>query len=109
MDSHSMMEGTEHLVIGLLWQIIFVSQRDNEMSPYPQESWILTHSNIFQRFLFRNINLEQVPGLVALLRDGERIEDLLKMSPEAILLRWVNFQLEKVRKSTTCNFVIEVA
>ena len=56
-----------------------------------------SYSNIFQRFLFRNINLEQVPGLVALLREGETIEDLLKMSPEAILLRWVNFQLEKVK------------
>merc|ERR1712117_289500 len=37
MDSHAMMEGTEHLVLGLLWQIIY-------------------------RFLFRNINLEHVPG-----------------------------------------------
>lgn len=70
MDSHSMMEGTEHLVLGLLWQIIY-------------------------RFLFRNINLEHVPGLVALLREDETIQDLLKMSPEEILLRWVNYQLEK--------------
>ena len=31
------------------------------------------------------------------MREGETIEDLLKMSPEAILLRWVNFQLEKVK------------
>merc|ERR1712117_470296 len=78
MDSHSMMEGTEHLVLGLLWQIIY-------------------------RFLFRNINLEHVPGLVALQRDGETIEDLLKMSPEEILLRWVNFQLEKAGSDKRVN------
>ena len=55
-----------------------------------------------QRFLFRNINLEHVPGLMALLRDGETIEDLLKMSPEEILLRWVNYQLEKVTSGPPC-------
>jgi len=32
---------------------------------------------------------------VNLLRDGEKLEDLLKLSPEQILLRWVNHQLEK--------------
>ena len=32
---------------------------------------------------------------MALLGDGESIEDLLKMGPEQILLRWVNYQLEK--------------
>jgi len=78
MDSHAMMEGTEHLVLGLLWQIIY-------------------------RFLFRNINLEHVPGLIALLRDGETIEDLLKMSPEEILLRWVNYHLEKAGTDKRVN------
>ena len=32
---------------------------------------------------------------MALLGEGESIEDLLKMGPEQILLRWVNYQLEK--------------
>ncbi len=50
---------------------------------------------IFQRFLFEGITLQNVPGLVALLRDGEKVEELLKLSPEQILLRWVNFQLER--------------
>ena len=31
--------------------------------------------------------------------DGESAEQLLKMSPEEILLRWVNYQLEKVTLS----------
>merc|ERR1712241_839683 len=36
-----------------------------------------------------------VPGLVNLPRPGETLADLMKMSPEEILLRWVNHQLEK--------------
>jgi len=35
------------------------------------------------------------PGLAALLEEGETLEDLLKLSPEQILLRWINFHLRK--------------
>lgn len=69
-DAHYLEKGTPHLVLGLLWQIIRIG-------------------------LFNQITLEHCPGLTALLTDEERIEDLLKLSPEAILLRWVNYQLEK--------------
>ena len=31
-----------------------------------------------------------------LLREGETLADLMKLGPEEILLRWVNYQLEKV-------------
>ena len=37
-----------------------------------------------------------MPGLVNLLRDGEELSELMKLSPEQLLLRWVNYQLEKV-------------
>lgn len=30
-----------------------------------------------------------------MLQDGEKIEELLKLSPEAILLRWVNYHLNR--------------
>ena len=53
---------------------------------------------VFQRYLLDGITLQNHPGLIALLRDGESIEDFLKLSPEQILMRWVNFQLEKVSK-----------
>ena len=43
------------------------------------------------------IHLQNVPGLVLLLKDGETNKDLSKFSPEQILLRWVNYQLQKVR------------
>ena len=36
------------------------------------------------------VSLEQCPGLANLLEGGEQLESLMKMSPEAILLRWVN-------------------
>ena len=42
------------------------------------------------------ISISNVPGLVNLLREGEELADLMKLSPEQILLRWVNHQLEKV-------------
>lgn len=45
--------------------------------------------------LFNQITLENCPGLTTLLSDGEKIEDLMKLSPEAILLRWVNHHLER--------------
>ena len=45
--------------------------------------------------LFNQISLEQCPGLANLLEGGEQLESLMKMSPEAILLRWVNYQLER--------------
>ena len=42
------------------------------------------------------ISSTQVPGLVNLLKEGETLADLMKLGPEEILLRWVNYQLEKV-------------
>ncbi|XP_041076090.1 plastin-3 isoform X3 [Polyodon spathula] len=62
-------EGKPHLVLGLLWQIIKIG-------------------------LFADIELSRNEALVALLRDGESLEDLLKLSPEELLLRWANYHLE---------------
>lgn len=63
-------EAKEHLILGLLWQIIQIG-------------------------LFSEINLAHHPGLVLLLRDGESKEDLLKLTKEDLLLRWMNYHLEK--------------
>ncbi|XP_076451114.1 plastin-1-like [Babylonia areolata] len=62
--------GRPHLVLGLLWQIIRIG-------------------------LLSDINLAHHPGLVNLLLDGETIEDLIRLSPEQILLRWVNYHLAR--------------
>ena len=45
--------------------------------------------------LLSDINLAHHPGLVNLLMDGETIEDLIRLSPEQILLRWVNYHLAR--------------
>ncbi|XP_032795189.1 plastin-1 isoform X1 [Daphnia magna] len=79
-DAHDLSKGKPHLVLGLLWQIIRIG-------------------------LFNQITLEHCPGLTNLLGDNERIEELMKLSPEAILLRWVNYQLEKSGTNRRCaNF-----
>ncbi|OTF75279.1 plastin-2-like protein, partial [Euroglyphus maynei] len=69
-DAHDLSKGRPHLVLGLLWQIIRIG-------------------------LFNQITIEHCPGLVNLLNDNEEMGDLLKLSPEEILIRWVNYQLEK--------------
>lgn len=60
----------EHLILGLLWQIIQIG-------------------------LFSEINLTHHPGLVMLLKDGESKEDLLKLTKEELLLRWFNYHLAR--------------
>jgi len=45
--------------------------------------------------LLSDINLQNHPGLVALLEEGETLEDLMKLSPEEILIRWVNYHLKR--------------
>jgi plastin-3 len=62
--------GKPHLVLGLLWQIIRIG-------------------------LLSVINVYDQPGLAALLEEGETLEDLLKLSPEQILLRWINYHMRK--------------
>uniref|UniRef100_A0A1W7R9Y3 Plastin-2 n=1 Tax=Hadrurus spadix TaxID=141984 RepID=A0A1W7R9Y3_9SCOR len=69
-DAHDLSKGKPHLVLGLLWQIIRIG-------------------------LFNQITLEHCPGLIQLLRPGEELSDLMKLSPESILLRWVNYHLER--------------
>nr|CAD7596035.1 unnamed protein product [Timema genevievae] len=53
--------------------------------------------------LFNQITLENCPGLTALLMDEEHIEDLMRLSPEAILLRWVNYHLQRAGVARRCN------
>ncbi|XP_068596629.1 plastin-2-like [Brachionichthys hirsutus] len=67
-------EGKPHLVLGLLWQIIKIG-------------------------LFANIGLSNNAAIGALLEEGESLAELMKLSPEELLLRWVNFHLKKVGMS----------
>ena len=70
-DSHIIEEGKRHIILGVIWQIIAI-------------------------FLFDHMKVQFFPGLISLLRDGETLEDLMKLTPEQLLMRWINFQLERV-------------
>jgi len=73
-------KGTEHIILGLIWQIIRVG-------------------------LLSSISLSNHPELFRLLEPGEEIGDLQKLSPEQILLRWFNYHLKKAgHPKTVKNF-----
>uniref|UniRef100_A0A8C5MSD3 Plastin-3 n=1 Tax=Leptobrachium leishanense TaxID=445787 RepID=A0A8C5MSD3_9ANUR len=75
--------GKPHLVLGLLWQIIKIG-------------------------LFADIELSRNEALAALLREGETLEDLMKLSPEELLLRWANFHLENAGWQKISNFSTDI-
>ena len=66
----SIREGVPGLVLGLTWQLIKAA-------------------------LMKNITLNSCPELYRLLEEGETLEQLLKLSPEELLLRWLNYHLKK--------------
>ncbi|XP_041828068.1 plastin-1-like isoform X2 [Melanotaenia boesemani] len=78
-DVHDLMAGKPHLVLGLVWQIIKAG-------------------------LFADIKLSRTEGLMNLLTDGEQLEHLMDLSPEELLLRWVNYHLRNAGTQTISNF-----
>jgi plastin-2 len=72
-------EGKPYLVLGLLWQVIKIG-------------------------LFVDIELSRNEALIALLREGESLEDLMKLSPEEFLLQWANYHLENAGCTKITNF-----
>jgi len=77
-NSQDVINGEPHLVLALLWQLVKVA--------------VLSH-----------ISLKEHPYLVRLLQGDESIEQFVKLAPEKILLRWVNFLL----KETECDRTIK--
>jgi plastin-1 len=73
-----LIEGRPHLVLGLLWQIIKTS-------------------------LSSKIDIQIHPELFRLLMPGETLDDLLKLSSDAILLRWFNYHLAKAGHNRKVN------
>ena len=63
-------EKHDNIILGLLWQLI----RKNS---------------------FKSINLRENHNLATLLLPGETLEDLMNLSPEELLLRWVNYHLDQ--------------
>ena len=65
-------DGREHLILGLIWQIV-------------------------RRGLLNSIDLKHHPELYRLLEEGETHEDFLKLPPDQILLRWFNYHLKNAK------------
>jgi len=59
-----------HLVLGMVWQLVKIQ-------------------------LLNSISLKSHPELIRLLEEGETLEDLMKLTPEQLLLRWFNYHLKK--------------
>ncbi|NXT37802.1 PLSI protein, partial [Pelecanoides urinatrix] len=81
--SQDLQEGKPHLVLGLLWQIIKVG-------------------------LFADIEISRNEALIALLNEGEELDQLMKLSPEELLLRWVNYHLANAGWQKISNFSQDV-
>jgi len=71
-------EGRPHLILGLLWQIIKIG-------------------------LSAKIDISIHPELFRLLKDGETLDDLLKLPTEQILVRWMNYHLKESAYGKTVN------
>lgn len=74
--SQDIIEVREHLILGLIWQII-------------------------RRGLLGKIDIKLHPELYRLLEDGETLEQFLRLSPEKILLRWFNYHLKNAKWNRT--------
>ena len=71
-DDELIMKHTENIILGLLWQLIRI-------------------------ILVKDINLKHHPELARLVNEDEdeELADLLKLPPDEILVKWVNYHLGK--------------
>ncbi|KAI9676499.1 MAG: Fimbrin, actin-bundling protein [Caeruleum heppii] len=70
--SGDIIEVREHLILGMIWQII-------------------------RRGLLGKIDIKLHPELYRLLEDDETLEQFLRLPPEQILLRWFNYHLKAAK------------
>jgi len=82
--SQDLIEGREHLILGLIWQIIKIG-------------------------LSAKIDIAHHPELYRLLQPGESLDEFLRLPPEQILLRWFNFHLKAAGwPRTVTNFSSDI-
>lgn len=67
--AEDIIDGKEHLILGLIWQII-------------------------RKGLLSKVDIKLHPELYRLLEEDETLEQFLRLPPEQILLRWFNFHLK---------------
>jgi plastin-1 len=79
--SSDIAEGREHLILGLIWQII-------------------------RRGLLAQVDIKLHPELYRLCEEGETLDDLLRLTPDQILLRWFNYHLKAAGHKRRCAFLV---
>jgi plastin-1 len=80
--SSDLAEGREHLILGLIWQVI-------------------------RRGLLAQVDIKLHPELYRLCEEGETIDDLLRLTPDQILLRWFNYHLKQAGWPKQCGIRVE--
>jgi plastin-1 len=79
--SGDIIEVREHLILGLIWQVI-------------------------RRGLLGKIDIKLHPELYRLLEEDETLEQFLRLPPEQILLRWFNYHLKNAKWNRTYVYTI---
>jgi hypothetical protein len=69
-NPQAFIEKKPHLILAVLWQVMRIC-------------------------LTKKISLKDCPEIMRLAAEGETLQDLMKLNPEAILIRWINFHLKK--------------
>ena len=69
-NNQAFIEKQAHLILAVLWQVMRLC-------------------------LVKKISLKDCPEIMRLALEGEELADLMKLAPEAILIRWINFHLKK--------------
>ena len=69
-NPQAFIEKKPHLILAVLWQVI-------------------------RLYLTQAIDLKHCPEIMRLAEENEELTDLMKLTPETILIRWINFHLKK--------------
>ena len=67
-DASSFLDKTPHLMLAIVWQVV-------------------------RLLAVKSVSLKECREITRLAQEGEELSDLLKLTPEQILFRWVNFHL----------------
>lgn len=97
-DNMNVFQATENINLGLnAAKSIGARIFDVSASTFRDENKISILGVLWQivkQIVLVKITLKNYPQLVRLLRGGEQLSDLLKLTPEELLLRWFNFHLK---------------
>ena len=77
-NPQAFIEKKAHLILAVLWQVI-------------------------RLYLTQSIDLKHCPEIIRLAEEGEELHDLMKLGPETILIRWINFHLKEAKVDRRVN------